>query len=427
MKITKIVLTFISFLFISQISFAAVNACPGQSRDLTYSSTNVVSGTCITNADDPFIAPPAPAINSSGVWPISVSNNTLPGSYSFGLTCGGTPATGDTLNVLDQNSQTCCGLATGPSAGKVWNGTTCVVPACGNGLAASYQPTCTCPSGQSIVGSACQLTCTAPQVLNAAQTACVLPTPTCVLPQVLNAAGDTCILPTPNGTISANPNPCRIAYNASNCASDITWSSQYTSSPNVWLDSTTTFSNIPNGTQPFPFVAHGGNLFQLRDGTTVLNSATVSGVCVASTEWVGGKCGCPVGKVWNGSSCQISTTPSGYISASPATCTILPEESTCRATTTITWSTANVTNAKVEKTNSNEVITTTLLNASTFRNMISGATKFTLWNTTPNPDTVLASTTVLASCEKKGARFAFSTLPKLYNRIAARQQFNRLT
>lgn len=360
MKIIKIALTIISFLLISQITFAAVDACPGETKLLNYSASNVPADqTCTPQAPIGFNTPPAPVLvngAASGVWSIAVPD-VAPGPYGFSLSCAA-PAvsSADTLNVLDKDSETCCG--TGPTTGKVWLNGACVVP---------------------------------------------VVVPTCVAPQVLNVAANTCGNPTPNGTISASPSPCTIAYNASNCASTITWSSGYTSAPNVLLDNITNFSTgVANGTQAFPYVAHGGNIFQIRDGGNVLDSVTVSGVCVNTTEWSASavKCVCPVGKAWDGTSCEVSLTPSGTISATPASCTILPDESTCRATTTITWSTANVTNgnAKVEKTNVAETISTTALNGSALRNMISGSTLFNLWNTGPNPDVLLSSATVLASC-----------------------------
>jgi hypothetical protein len=131
MKITKILLTFISFLLISQFSFAAADACPGTNETLNYSVSNVPAGQACGDLVVPLNFSPisAPTLTNgaaSDSWTIPVPNNANLGTNQFSLSCGLSAVVSiDSLNVLDKDSQTCCG--TGASAGKVWNGSSCAV------------------------------------------------------------------------------------------------------------------------------------------------------------------------------------------------------------------------------------------------------------------------------------------------------------
>lgn len=128
MKITKIVFTFISFLLISQVSFA-LDVCPGTSAPLSYSSSNVPSTVTECNTLEVptgFVPPTTKAIpNATGSWPIAVPPTATAGAKTFSLTCGVTVATTSSLNVLSADSQRCCGVS---DPAKVWNGTTCGAP-----------------------------------------------------------------------------------------------------------------------------------------------------------------------------------------------------------------------------------------------------------------------------------------------------------
>ncbi len=111
MKFTKIILTFISFLIITNYSFA-LNACPGQSVNLDYSVAGVdfVGGESCNDVDvpSPFVPPPKPTSNTNGTWVIPVPS-VAPGSYNFTLTCGGGGAVSsvDTLTVLSPADPAC--------------------------------------------------------------------------------------------------------------------------------------------------------------------------------------------------------------------------------------------------------------------------------------------------------------------------------
>jgi hypothetical protein len=128
MKSTKIILTFISILLISQFTFAAVDACPGTSKQLSYSSSNVPAGqTCRPTAPAGFDTPAEPIINTSGSWTITVPDVSV-GTKTFNLSCGSAPAVSstDSLNVLDKNSQTCCVVSSGNT--KEWRDGACLLP-----------------------------------------------------------------------------------------------------------------------------------------------------------------------------------------------------------------------------------------------------------------------------------------------------------
>ena len=114
MKILKYTLTIISFLIISQLTFANA-ACLGQPTTLNYSSSGIPSGQSCSIPVVPinFAAPATPTANTSGAWTITVPNNAAGGNQAFSLTCG----TGV--------SQTTGGASLGVDATKVWNGSAC--------------------------------------------------------------------------------------------------------------------------------------------------------------------------------------------------------------------------------------------------------------------------------------------------------------
>ncbi|MBI4086384.1 hypothetical protein HY416_00160 [Candidatus Kaiserbacteria bacterium] len=87
---------------------------------------------------------------------------------------------------------------------------------------------------------------------------------------------------TPTGTISANPNPCRIAQGGTQCASNITWSTQHTTNATVCVDGSL-FANATFGSQNAPWIQANHNyVFTLFNGGscggTVLDRVTVTAI-----------------------------------------------------------------------------------------------------------------------------------------------------
>lgn len=126
---------------------------------------------------------------------------------------------------------------------------------------------------------------------------------------------------TATGSLSA-PN-CTILSGQSTCSTPFTWSIMGGVSPNLYNETTVT-QYLPNplvgasGVTP-NIIAYGLNTVRLKDGNTVVATATPSGVCDVGTSWdpVGKKC-VPAPTV------SISVSPSSIYPGSSATISWMP-------------------------------------------------------------------------------------------------------
>lgn len=93
-----------------------------------------------------------------------------------------------------------------------------------------------------------------------------------------------------SGNVNADPS-CIIGLNQSTCNVNVTWNISGATSPNLYNQTrNVTYSNSATGNnQPFA-VTNGANQIQIRDGSTVIGSASATGSCGAL--------------VWNGTTCQ---------------------------------------------------------------------------------------------------------------------------
>lgn len=233
--------------------------------------------------------------------------------------------------------------------------------------------------------------------------------------------------PTPqaSGNISANPNPCTIAVGASNCTSTISWASTNNPSPNVRVDYSPLLSNAANGNEAVSWISYYGNIFELRNGSTILNSVTVSGVCTSGSSWNGSSCAtnpCANGAnnppacntftpCTNGANnppaCNICTAPqtlvsgncitpgvpSGNISATP--CIITIGASSCSSS--VSWNTQNLTGNPTAVTYPSGITLSTLTNSGGVSNTVNGITSRTYY--LYHNGVLLDQTSITSACD----------------------------
>jgi hypothetical protein len=157
------------------------------------------------------------------------------------------------------------------AVGSTWGGSSCVINPCVNG--ANNPPTCT-------TFTACANGANNPPTCNI-----------CNAPQILS--GGTCIDPT-IGNISASA--CYIIAGESTCNSSVTWSTANAASPNVQLlaanGSDTVISTAVSspGLGLSSTLSFGTNTFNLKNGSTVLDTDTASATCAPLSTWNGSLC-----------------------------------------------------------------------------------------------------------------------------------------
>lgn len=132
----------------------------------------------------------------------------------------------------------------------------------------------------------------------------------------------------PSATLSGSN--CTIALGTGYCAAPFTWVISNATSPNLFnATNGTQYTTAPSGTDVSFAVAKGNSTVQARDGTTVLKSTSVVGTCAPRT-------------VWDGSICAAIAPPTVSISVSK-------ERISVGGSTTISWSTTDVTSCTVTK------------------------------------------------------------------------------
>jgi hypothetical protein len=88
---------------------------------------------------------------------------------------------------------------------------------------------------------------------------------------------------------------CTIPQGASTCNSSMSWNITGAASPSLRNNTTATnYSTNPAGTTTPYSIRQGANTIQVRDGSTVLASVTLTGTCVAGTDFA------------NGSTCELT-------------------------------------------------------------------------------------------------------------------------
>jgi hypothetical protein len=99
------------------------------------------------------------------------------------------------------------------------------------------------------------------------------------------------------GNLTISPSSCIISSGASTCTTTgATWTTSKTSSPSL-VDANvgSTLSSLANKSTALQiWVAYPSTKFNLKDGTKILDTVTVSATCASGT-------------LWNGSSCEISS------------------------------------------------------------------------------------------------------------------------
>jgi hypothetical protein len=97
---------------------------------------------------------------------------------------------------------------------------------------------------------------------------------------------------TPAGTLTASPSICYIASGASTCTGTLTWSTANTTAPAVVNRNTgTTLSTLANNATPLTVaVPYLGSAFELRDGSTILDTKSILGLCASDSTWYVSSC-----------------------------------------------------------------------------------------------------------------------------------------
>jgi hypothetical protein len=187
----------------------------------------------------------------------------------------------------------------------------------------------------------------------------------------------------PSGTISSSPTSCTIVANASSCNTAITWSTsnpQGTSSVTSSYPVANTTVATGNSGSTSVSIPYSSRVLYLYNNGALLNQVTVTSSCAGGTSW-------------NGSIC-IPYPPTGTLSASPTSCTIAANASSCN--TTLTWSTNNPQNTSTV-TSSYPVANTTVASGNSGNNNASvpyASRDFYLYN----GGVLLAQSTVTSSC-----------------------------
>lgn len=131
------------------------------------------------------------------------------------------------------------------------------------------------------------------------------------------------------------PATCPVASGQSTCTVSATWTTTDTTDPKL-VDvnvggGVITNSNVANKPSPgltvYAWGGPGGTTFELRDGTTVLDTKNVIGACITGTAWNPSSDKC------------LPNNTSGTLTASPNPCIVPIGQSTC--STRLAWSTSN--------------------------------------------------------------------------------------
>jgi hypothetical protein len=97
------------------------------------------------------------------------------------------------------------------------------------------------------------------------------------------------ISPAPSGSVSVSG--CAIPGGSKSCSGQVTWTISAASSPTVIHTTTgTTISNANTGTNVPVTLDYGANTIEIRDGATVLDSASVNVSCGGDAVWDGFLC-----------------------------------------------------------------------------------------------------------------------------------------
>jgi hypothetical protein len=137
------------------------------------------------------------------------------------------------------------------------------------------------------------------------------------------------------GSLTVTPTSCTIPLNASTCTSgsvNATWTTTNATSPNLY-NGTAILSNAANQPSAFPVgssVTYPSVTFYLRDGSTVLDSKSVTASCASGSSWVGSSCvanavatvtlsAAPT-SIYSGDASTLSVTASNF--ATVPSCTI---------------------------------------------------------------------------------------------------------
>lgn len=110
----------------------------------------------------------------------------------------------------------------------------------------------------------------------------------------------------PPASATVSGTGCQIATNANSCAGAATWNISNASSPNLYNSNGTTYSNSAAGTGVPVTLAFGANTVSARNGSTVLNSATITATCEPDISWNGNSCAAPSATI-SGNTCSIGT------------------------------------------------------------------------------------------------------------------------
>jgi len=158
------------------------------------------------------------------------------------------------------------------------------------------------------------------------------------------------------GSITANPNPCFVAlgrFSVPTCTNTLTWSSQGTTSVEIWVSehgSTETFMTGTAGGGPYyaypPWIqaVPDSYVFSLYDSSNGSHGALLGSVTVTGTT-------APVENPSHeyihlgGRVIAVENLTTGTLSASPNPCVIGSGQSLC--TTTLTWSSQGATGIQI--------------------------------------------------------------------------------
>ncbi|MCC7436636.1 hypothetical protein IT402_02045 [Candidatus Nomurabacteria bacterium] len=160
-----------------------------------------------------------------------------------------------------------------------------------------------------------------------------------------------------SGSLTVSPNSCTISVGASTCTvTGATWTTSGATSPRLEDGNTSSLlSTLANNATPLQvWVAYPSTVFNLKDGTTLLDSKTVTSSCASGSSWNGTYCQAVQASVsltaspmslFSGNAATLSwvssnvtsCTASGGWSGSKPTNSTYPHESTGALSSTTTF------------------------------------------------------------------------------------------
>ncbi len=337
-------------------------------------------------------SPPPPPV--SGVCAATHNNCTVGALAVSGLTCLENDNCAGTVISCNYNAPDGSGtLANGPSYPVTfgsWSNSQC-----GTSGTGWHQPVSSCGTGAGSTNNKCTSVVVNPPG-QPAETATSW-TWSCVGSYGGTTASCSEAKPV-TGTLALTPTSCVIASGDSSCTVTASWTTSNTTAPAL-IDGNVgnTLSTAPSSSGLTVWVAYTQTVFNLKNGSTLLDTKTATASCASGTTWN------------NNSNKCLANPISGTISASPNPCTVATGGSTCF--TNVTWNTSNTPNPNVYSSYTGGTISTSASGTSVPATVAYGGTTFSVRNSNSVLNSVLVTGTCVSGSIWNGSTCAVPAAP----------------